>query len=133
MEIIFLDYDDILDLHERLIRLLGGIQGIRDEGLLRSAIAQPEAGFGDEYFHKDLFEMAAAYVFHIILNHPFLDGNKRTGWMAGSVFLELNDVILKPAPSQFDAEVMSLAVAEGKADKNMIADFFRKYSEEIQP
>lgn len=95
-------------------------------GLLESALAMPEAGVGDQYFHADLFEMAAAYLYHIVRNHPFVDGNKRAGTMAAFTFLKLNGVILD-AP-QLDFEKIVLAVAKGKADKSAIAAFFRKYT-----
>jgi prophage maintenance system killer protein len=61
-------------------------------GLLDSAVAMPKAGFGGEYLHADVFEMAAAHVFHIAKNHPFVDGNKRTSAVAACMFLEMNSV-----------------------------------------
>ena len=128
MTIIFLELDEIKDIHSRLVELFGGESGIRDEGLLESAIAQPMSGFGEQYFHTDIYEMAAAYVFHIIKNHPFIDGNKRSGWAAGLMFLELNGIIIDPDADVLFAEVMTLNVAENKADKVQIAEFFRKYS-----
>lgn len=77
MSPLFLDLNQIIRLHTQLIDRYGGQSGIRDTGLLQSAIAMPRAGFGETYLHKDLFEMAAAYLFHLVQNHPFLDGNKR--------------------------------------------------------
>ena len=65
----------------------GGLPGLRDEGLLESAVAQAVATFGGEYLHNDIFQMAAAYLFHIVQNHPFVDGNKRAGAAAAVVFL----------------------------------------------
>lgn len=67
-----------MEIYCNQIDLYGGAHGIRDLGLLQSALAMPSAGFGGEFFHIDIFEMAAAYAFHIAQNHPFLDGNKRT-------------------------------------------------------
>jgi len=128
MDYKFLTMEEVLIINLDQIEKYGGEAGLRDEGLLSSAIAQPCAGFGDEYFHKDIFEIAAAYVFHIIKNHPFIDGNKRTGWVCGLFFLKLNGVNFSPEPDVFDSEIMTLSVAEGKADKQMIAEFFRKYS-----
>ena len=75
----FLDLDRVLRIHQSLIDAYGGAAGIRDVGLLHSAIAMPQASFGGAFLHKDLFEMAAAYLYHIVQNHPFFDGNKRTG------------------------------------------------------
>ena len=88
----FLTVADVLMLHAEQVDLYGGEQGVRDLGLLESAVAQPQAGFGGEYLHADLFEMAAAYLFHIVQNHPFLDGNKRAGAVAALVFLDVNGV-----------------------------------------
>ncbi len=130
MNIVFLELEEIFEIHRRMLELFSGEAGIRDRGLLESAISQPSAGFGDEYLHKDIYEMAAAYVFHIIKNHPFIDGNKRVGWAAGMIFLEYNGIIVDPDSETFNAEVLTLSVAEGKADKKMIAEFFRKYSNE---
>ena len=72
----FLQTSDLLRLHTDQITRYGGDPGIRDLGLLGSAIAQPQAGFGGQFLHADIFEMAAAYLFHIVQNHPCLDGNK---------------------------------------------------------
>jgi death-on-curing protein len=77
MSIKFLDLLDVLEIHQSRIDAYGGASGIRELGLLESALAQPQSGFGDQYLHADIFEMAAAYLFHIVLNHPFVDGNKR--------------------------------------------------------
>ena len=86
MEFFFLDLLQIVAIHQDQLDRYGGERGLRDIELLNSAIAMPQAGFGDEYLHKGVFEMAAAYLFHIVKNHAFLDGNKRTGtaaeWMA---------------------------------------------------
>ena len=79
MEPRFLSVADVLGFHEDQLANYGGAPGVRDMGLLESAVAMPMAGFGDQYLHADLFEMAAAYLYHIVCNHPFVDGNKRTG------------------------------------------------------
>ena len=86
----FLDLDDVLELHAHGLARWGGTQGIRDRGALSSAIAQPEATFGGEYVHEDLFAMAAAYAFHIAEAQAFLDGNKRAGVLAAVIFLDMN-------------------------------------------
>ena len=87
---LFLSKHTVLDIHDAQIAEHGGDPGVRDEGLLESALAQPQAGFGGQYLHEDLFAMAAAYVFHLAGNHAFVDGNKRTGLAAALVFLEVN-------------------------------------------
>ncbi len=123
----FLDLERVLRIHSSLIERYGGETGIRDAGLLHSAIAMPQASFGGQFLHSDLFEMAAAYLFHIVRNHPFLDGNKRTGAGAAIIFLALNDVRVR---GEEEALVeMTLRVASGRADKEQIADLLRSIAE----
>jgi death-on-curing protein len=110
-----------------MIERYGGLDGIRDPGLLHAAVAMPQASLGGEYLHKDLFEMAAAYLYHIVQNHPFLDGNKRTGAAAAIIFLAMNDIELNA--NQEGLVQITLAVATGKARKSQIAKFFRKLAE----
>ncbi|MCC7441864.1 MAG: type II toxin-antitoxin system death-on-curing family toxin [Bdellovibrionales bacterium] len=86
----FLTFEQVLALHKIQIEQFGGSHGVKDEGLLLSALAQPEAGFREEYLHKDLQEMAAAYLFHLVKNHAFNDGNKRIAALTASVFLQVN-------------------------------------------
>ena len=119
----FLDIDLVLRTHSSLIEAYSGEPGVRDVGLLSSAIAMPQAAFGGECLHQDLFEMAAAYLFHIVQDHPFLGGNKRTGAAAAIIFLDLNGV-------EIDADEegpvdLTLRVATGNAGKPEIAEFFR--------
>jgi len=90
MTLRFLELIEVLEIHQSRIDLYGGAHGLRDVGLLQSALAQPQAGFGGEPFHKDLYEMAAAYLFHLSQNHPFVDGNKRTALASCLVFLAFN-------------------------------------------
>lgn len=122
----FLSTEDVLSLHADQVDLYGGEHGVRDLGLLDSAVAQPQASFGGEHLHKDLFEMAAAYLYHLVQNHPFLDGNKRTGAVAALVFLDLNGIqIDAPKGSLYD---LTMAVATGRAGKAEIAEFFRVHA-----
>jgi death-on-curing protein len=119
----FLTLDDVLKIHERELLRFGGLAGLRDPRLLESAIAQPMATFGGEYLHEDLFGMAAAYLFHIVKNHPFLDGNKRTGFIAALTFLTINgQAIPQPTTLLYEA---TMAVAEGRLDKNRLAALLR--------
>jgi len=76
VEPIFLDLERILRIHGSMIERYGGTDGIRDTGILRSAVAAPEASFAGRRLHSDVCEMAAAYLYHIVQNHPFIDGNK---------------------------------------------------------
>ena len=122
----FLQLQDILFLHENQIELYGGDHGVRDEGLLESALAQPQAAFGGAYLHEDLYAMAAAYLYHIVQNHPFVDGNKRTGVVAALTFLDFNGIeIDAPQGAIYD---LTVAVASGQADKAEVAAFFKKYA-----
>ena len=124
----FLSLDDDLSIHQEQLELYGGTAGVRDMGLLESAIAMPAAGFGDEYLHKDIYEMAAAYLFHIVQNHPFVDGNKRAGAAVAGFFLTTNGVKFEADEESFEKIV--LAVAQGKTQKPEIAAFFREHSGE---
>lgn len=123
---VFLTLDELIEIHRDVIERYGGSTGIRDLGLLESAVAMPQAGFGDQYFHSTRFEMAAAYLFHIVQNHPFVDGNKRVGAMAAFIFLKLNGFALTAAESQFERVVRQ--VAEGKMGKEKVAEFLERNS-----
>jgi death-on-curing family protein len=91
----FLTVEVVIALHQRQLERFGGGAGLRDRGLVESAVAQPQASFGGTYVHEGLFAMAAAYLFHIVSNHPFVDGNKRAGLLAAQVFLDLNGITLE--------------------------------------
>lgn len=120
---IFLELFDLLEIHDDLLGSFGGKSGVRDTRLLQSALAIPMAGSGETFFHADLYEMAAAYLFHLIKNHPFLDGNKRTALACALVFLDLNGIeIDADKEALFD---MTIAAAEGRVNKDDIAKFFR--------
>lgn len=122
----FLTLDEVMDIHRDQIERYGGMLGVRDLELLESAIAAPQSGFGDQYLHGNLFEMASAYLFHVVRNHPFLDGNKRVGIAAALTFLKLNGVETK-IPNQVLVATV-LAVAQGKTEKSAIAAFFRQHA-----
>jgi death-on-curing protein len=126
-EIEFLGLDEVIEIHRDQIARYGGSEGIRDMGLLQSAVATPAAGFGDQYLHEDLFEMAAAYLFHITQNHPFVDGNKRTGTVAALVFLEMNGIEFETDDETLENFVRG--VAKGEIVKASVAAFLREPSE----
>ena len=126
MEPVFLGLDEVIEIHSNQIARYGGSPGIRDIELLQSAIAMPAAGYSGEYLHADICEMAAAYLFHIIRNHPFVDGNKRVGAMATFTFLKLNGLTLRSPETEFEKVV--LAVAQGKLGKAAVVEFLRKHS-----
>lgn len=101
-----------------------GSHGIRDQRLLDSALAMPQAGFGDSYLHEGLVEMAAAYLYHIAMNHPFIDGNKRTALNAADVFLRLNGFRLALTPD--DIYDLVIGVCEGTVTKKQLAAALRQ-------
>lgn len=114
----FLSVDDVLLLHVDTIDVDGGLQGVRDHGLLDAAVAMPRQQFGGAFLHEDLAAMAAAYLFHIAQNHPFVDGNKRVAVMSALAFLLANGVEFSLAPQQLEA--MTLKVAGGELSKEKL-------------
>jgi len=125
MEPHFLSLAEALEIHQDQIIRYGGALGIRDIDLLKSAMGMPSATFGGNFLHTDIYEMAAAYLFHIVKNHPFVDGNKRTGAMAMLVFLSLNECEFFAPQDKFTDIVLS--VAKGETDKAKLAVFIRKW------
>jgi death on curing protein len=125
----FLTLEEVLAIHADQIARYGGSGGIRDIALLESAIAMPRMTFGEKYLHPTLHEMAAAYLFHLVQNHPFLDGNKRVGLSAALAFLGLNGLWLAASP-ELEDEVVELVmqIARGEAGKPDAAIFFRRRS-----
>jgi death-on-curing protein len=121
----FLKTRRVLQIHKSQIELFGGSSGIRDMGLLESALAMPQASSGGTYLHGDLYAMAAAYLFHIVSNHPFLDGNKRTGTAVALFFLKLNGIDHDIDDTALESLVLSVAC--GEADKDEITAFFQKH------
>jgi death-on-curing protein len=121
----FLTLDEVLGIHADQIRVYGGVSGLRDLELLRSAIAMPETTFDGEYLHSSVFEMAAAYLFHLARNHPFVDGNKRTALMCALVFLGLNGEWLRADPD--DLYPLVVGVAAGEVDKAEVSVFLRRH------
>jgi death-on-curing protein len=122
----FLTLDEVLGIHADQIRRYGGTAGLRDLELLQSAIAMPQTTFDDEFLHGTLFEMAAAYLFHLARNHPFVDGNKRTALMCALVFLGLNGYRLDADPDAVYPLVDG--VASGDVDKAEVAVFLREHT-----
>jgi death-on-curing protein len=119
----FLSLDEVLAQHADQVSRYGGESGMRDLALLQSALAMPQARFGGQWLHPSLPEMAAAYLFHLVRNHPFVDGNKRAGLMCAIAFLGLNDLELAAEPDELVELV--LGVAEGRIDKAQVAVFLK--------
>jgi death-on-curing protein len=115
-ECFHLSVEVVLEIHAEALRRFGGLRGIRDENLLASAVLTPQSSFGGKSPYADIVEVAAAYLFYICGNHPFLDGNKRTAMMAAIVFLRLNGI--EPAPDSEQWEQLVLDVAASKLDRN---------------
>jgi death-on-curing protein len=128
MQVDFLTLNDVLAIHHRQIKVHGGSTGVRDEGFLLSALAMPESAFFGQYAHSDIYEMAAAYMFHIVMNHPFIDGNKRTGAASAIIFLGINGI--KSTASDAELVELTLAVTQGQKTKQQIAEFLKEHSRE---
>ena len=122
----FLSLQEVLEIHRDQVARYGGTVGIRDLNLLKSAVGVAGATFNGEFLHTDVHEMAAAYLFHLVKNHPFLDGNKRVGAVAALVFLALNGHDFH-APEDDLAETV-LAVARGELGKAEVTVFLRRWS-----
>jgi death-on-curing protein len=118
-----LTLDEVLALHVDQLDRYGGAPGIRDLALLESALAAPTATYEGEFLHGNLYEMASAYLFHLIKNHPFVDGNKRVGLISTIVFLGFNDLALTAEPDALTSLVVG--VADGSVSKAEVAVFLK--------
>jgi death-on-curing protein len=125
VKVVFLTLDEVIALHADQIERYGGRPGIRDLGLLQSALGTPSATFERRFLHEGLHEMAAAYLFHVVRNHPFVDGNKRVGLVALLAFLGLNSRWLE-ANTQ-TVEDLVLGIASGKVSKAEAAVFVQQH------
>jgi len=115
----FLTREDVLMLHDDQIASFGGTPGLRDEGLLASALAQPQMTFGQQRLHSTVPEQAAAYLYHLVMNHPFVDGNKRTAFAVMDTFLRVNGYrLMLTDDAAFD---LVMRVARGQLDKAGVA------------
>jgi death-on-curing protein len=114
----------VREIHDEAVKIFGGLHGIRDEALLASAMFAPQSSFGGKSPYVDLIDVAAAYLFYLGRNHPFLDGNKRTAMAAAVVFLRLNG--FDPAADSDDWVRLVLDVAAGKIDREQTTCRLRK-------
>lgn len=121
-EPVWIDERDARVLHDRLLAMFGGPAGVRDDGLLKSALARPQQIFAYAAA-ADMIEMAAAVITGIVRNHPFVDGNKRTGFMVGILFLELNGY--RFTASEADAANAIISLAAGNLDETDLISFLR--------
>ena len=125
MQIAFLTLEDVLALHDELIRRYGGNPGLRDAGLLEAALAMPQAGFALQYFHEFPHEMGAAYLFHLVRNHAFIDGNKRVALACAILFFKINRVPY--SITEEEAVELTISAASGQINKNAVTEFFRRH------
>ena len=131
MKPVFLTLDEALAIQADQLRRYGGAGGLRDLGLLKSALAMPQSAFGGEWLHPTLPEVASAYLFHLVKNHPFVDGNKRVGLAAALAFLGINDLRLVATEDEVvDLVSGTASSAIGKAD---VAVFIRSHVARWQP
>jgi death on curing protein len=119
-----LSVEIVRKIHAEAIKTFGGLNGIRDEALLASAVFAPQSSFGGKSPYTDLIDVAAAYLFYLCRNHPFVDGNKRTAMAAAIVFLRLNG--METAPDSEKWERLLLDVAAGKLDRDQTTQYLRK-------
>lgn len=119
----YLTSDQIIDLHDEMLKRYGGLPGIRDKNLLLSATDAPKAAIFGQEMYPSVHEKAAAYLYHLVCNHPFNDANKRTGYAATLVFLEVNNA--KQVFKKEDLENLVIEVARGKETKKRITNFLK--------
>jgi death on curing protein len=116
---------EVVELHGRVIAAAGGAPGIRDLGLLESALAQPTATFAGADLHPTLIDKAAALAFSLVANHPFVDGNKRIGHAAMEVLLVLNGYEIDASVDE--QEQLMLDVASGSITREQLAEWLRQH------
>jgi death-on-curing protein len=126
MAIRYIPEELVLTIHADLLQRYGGQPGLRDRGLLESALAQPRMTVGGKEVHKTLFEKTAAYGYHICNNHPFIDGNKRVAFVLMDVFLQKNGWEITAAEE--DAYSMMMSLASGNLSKVQLASWLKEHS-----
>lgn len=123
--IVYLTVEEVLAVHRRVIEEFGGDDGLRDRGLLESAVAMPRATFGGRALHPGIAAQAGAYFFHLCANRPFVDGNKRVAVASAELFLLLNARELNA--SDDDVEEVAMGVAARRISKAQVIAFFRSH------
>ena len=122
----YLTAEQVLFIHARLIAETGGEHGVRDLGLLQSAVSRPQASFEGQDLYPDLYHKAAALLESLVNNHPFVDGNKRTGFTSAAMFLKINGFSLIASNQEVESFVLSIASGEGSIET--ITDWLKTYS-----
>jgi len=121
-----ININDVIDAHSRIVRATGGADGLRDKGSLESAINRPFATFDGVDLYTNIFEKAAAILESILINHPFVDGNKRTGWVLMRALLLSEKIeVVAQEDSKYD---FTIQVAEGKLNTDQISAWIRSNS-----
>lgn len=121
----YLSAENVLEIHRRVIEEFGGDPGLRDRGMLESAVALPQSTFDGKDLHAGLAEKAAAYYFHLCANHPFVGGSKRVAVAAAELFLLINGREL--AAGDEELENLTLGVAGGRLSKEYVIEFFVRF------
>ncbi|QSJ15823.1 type II toxin-antitoxin system death-on-curing family toxin [Nostoc sp. UHCC 0702] len=121
----FLYISQVLAIHQDQIISFGGTYGIRDEGLLDSALAQPQATFAGELLHPSIHEQAAAYLYYLVMNHPFMDGNKRTAFAVMDTFITMNEYNLNL--SEEEAYNLIIRVVQKEISKEELSAFLEQH------
>ena len=119
----YLTIEQVIELHDEMLKRYGGLPGIRDKNLLWSAIDAPKAAMFGQEMYLSIYEKAAAYLYHLVCNHPFNDANKRTGFAVTLIFLEVNSA--KQTFQKEDLENLVIEVAKGKETKERITKFLK--------
>lgn len=119
---ILLSLEEVLNIHDDMVSVYGGARGVRSMSLLVSAIEMPKATMSGEGLHENIFDKAAAYMYHIICNRPFVDGNKRTGTAIAIIFLDQNKIELECDIEEI--ERIAILAAQNKVTKKEISAFF---------
>jgi len=129
MGVHFIPQEVVLIIHTDLLQRYGGEPGLRDAGLLDSALAQPKITVGGKYAHKSIFDKAAAYGFHICKNHPFVDGNKRVAFVLMDIFLQKNGWAV--ASTEEEAYRTMMDLASGKLTKSQLSNWLKEHSSKL--
>jgi len=122
----FIPTELVLTIHADLLQRYGGQRGLRDRGLLESALAQPKMTFSGKEVHKTVFDKAAAYGFHVCSNHPFIDGNKRVAFVLMDIFLQRNGWEIQA--SEEEAYAMMVSLASGKLSKAQLSSWLKNHT-----
>jgi len=126
----YLSLEQVLDLHRRQLRLFGGAAGLRDRGALESAVARPQMTFGGEDLYPEIEDKAAALMHSLVMNHPFVDGNKRVGAHACVLLLMVNGV--EPTFSPAELTAITLATARGEVGAEALSIWLRQRTRRLE-